>query len=110
MANATVFSTAITRDSALYENIKEYLGDRFIDVVDFPDGVPVAWQDKQLCFTGKDEPWCDCFMAIFGIKDCTQSDLMDLIIHFSGANLNPNNVHPPYMWADDKQPKEKTTA
>lgn len=56
MANASIIGF-ISKSTT--EKFKQILGDRFIDIKDFPDGVPVAWQDKKLHLTGPNEPICD---------------------------------------------------
>lgn len=107
MTNATIFAPAIIRDSELYNKVKEYFGERFIDIKDFPDGVPIAFQDGELKLTGRGEPINDCFLASFGVKDCSQLDLMDMIIKFSDCGLNPSNVYPPYEWKKVNRKKVK---
>lgn len=56
MANASIIGFITSEKVAEFQKL---LGDRFIAVADFPDGVPYAWQDKKLHLTGPEEPFLD---------------------------------------------------
>ena len=66
MTNASIIGF-ITQEKVA--EFKKLLGDRFIAVADFPDGVPYAWQDKKLHLTGPNEPFYDGVFARFGIRN-----------------------------------------
>lgn len=66
MANVSIIGFI---DKYNVDRFKKILKKRFIDVRDFPNGVPIAWQDKQLKLTGPHEPICDGVFARFGIRD-----------------------------------------
>lgn len=50
MTNASIIGF-ITQEKVA--EFKKLLGDRFIAVADFPDGVPYAWQDKNCILPGR---------------------------------------------------------
>lgn len=99
MTNATVFiKRYVKRDGELYNKIKEHFGKNFIDIVDFPDGVPIAWQDKELCMTGKGEPLCDCHQALFGVKNFDELDFISFIAKFRDYGFDMDSVPKPIIW------------
>lgn len=106
MKNATIFTRAFERDSEKYNKFKKEMGDRFIDIVNFPDGVPIAWQDKKLKYTGKGEPINDMYQAKFGLKNINyDSDLVPLMKSEYGFTLE--NTQPPSNSLWDEEISEK---
>jgi hypothetical protein len=106
MKNATIFTRAFERDSKEYNDFKKEMGDRFIDIKEFPDGVPIAWQDKKLHNTGKNEPICDMIQAKFGLKNINSDvDLIPLMKSKYGFTLE--NTQPPSNSLWDEEISEK---
>ncbi len=81
---------------------KELLGDRFIAVVDFPDGVPYAWQDKKLHLTGPDEPIFDGVFARFGIRNLkNETEALEILTQVVSADHIFNGaILPPEFWSE----------
>ena len=99
MTNVTVFiKRYIKRDGELYNKIKDHFGENFIDIVDFPNGVPIAWQDGKLYKTGIEEPTCDCFQALFGVKNYDELDFISFIAKFRDYGFDMDSVPKPIPW------------
>lgn len=99
MTNASIIGFISQEKVAEFQKL---LGDRFIAVADFPDGVPVAWQDKKLHLTGPNEPICDGVFAKFGIRDLeNETEALKILTKVIPAErIFAGEVLPPEFWSE----------
>jgi len=109
MTNASIIGF-ITQEKVA--EFKKLLGDRFIAVADFPDGVPYAWQDKKLHLTGPNEPFYDGVFARFGIRNLeNETEALEILIQVIPAErVFAGEVLPPEFWSTGISEKFNETA
>ncbi len=100
MANASIIGF-ISKDNI--EELRKILKERFIDIRDFPDGVPLAWQDEKLHLTGQDEPICDGVFAKFGIRNLKDEyealEILSKVVPF--MQIYHGFILPPEFWNEE---------
>lgn len=99
MTNASILGF-ITKEKIA--EFKQILGDRFIDVKDFPDNVPWAWQDKELHLTGPNEPIFDGVFAKFGIRNLKdETEALNILTQVVPAErIFRGEILPPHFWSE----------
>ena len=98
MTNASIIGFLSQDKVASFQKL---LGNRFIAVADFPDGVPVAWQDKKLHLTGPAEPVCDGVFVKFGIRNLkNEAEALEILTQIIPAErIFAGEVLPPEFWS-----------
>lgn len=99
MTNASIIGFLSQDKVAEFQKL---LGDRFIAVADFPDGVLVAWQDKKLHLTGPNEPVCDGVFAKFGIRNLqNETEALEILTKVIPAErIFSGEILPPEFWSE----------
>ena len=100
MANASIIGF-LTQEKVT--EFQKLLGDRFIAIADFPDGVPWAWQDKKLHLTGPEEPYWDGVFAKFGIRNLkNETEALEILTKVIPAEqIFAGEVLPPEFWNEE---------
>ena len=100
MANASIIGFITSEKVAEFQKL---LGDRFIAVANFPDGVPYAWQDKKLHLTGPAEPVWDGVFAKFGIRNLkNEAEALEILTQIIPAErIFAGEVLPPEFWSEE---------
>ena len=99
MANASIIGF-LSKEKV--KQFKQILGSRFIDIKDFPDNVPWAWQDKKLHLTGPHEPFCDGVFANFGIRNLKdEAEALEILTKVIPAErIFGGEILPPEFWSE----------
>ncbi len=96
--NASIFGFLSQDKIAAF---KKLLGNRFIAVADFPDGVPWCWQDKKLHLTSRSEPICHGVFANFGIRNLRdEAEALEILTQIIPVQqIFRGEILPPEFWS-----------